>query len=101
MYLPGLAPLFAAIPVSFEAPNRPAFTTFDRPRRFPIDELDVVRLRVPVVTEEEREQVPAGTLGTVVAVWGQMEAFELEFDLPVIGTAIVKAADVIGPESAA
>ncbi len=34
---------------------------------------------------EDGETVPAGTVGTVVAVWGEAEAFDIEFDAPFTG----------------
>ena len=77
--------------MTYEAPNRPAFTTEARERRFAIDELDAVTLAVETRTEDG-ETVPAGTVGTVVAVWGQAEAFDIEFDAPFTGLVTV------GPE---
>ncbi|MGX9981608.1 hypothetical protein [Methylobacterium fujisawaense] len=70
----------------FPNPNRPTFTVTPHVRRFPIDELDAVTLDVDTRTSEG-ETVPAGTTGTVMAVWGQAEAFEVEFDEPFTGLA--------------
>ncbi|MDP4024859.1 hypothetical protein Q8W71_19700 [Methylobacterium sp. NEAU 140] len=36
---------------------------------------------------DDGEAVPAGTVGTVVAVWGEAEAFDIEFDAPFTGLA--------------
>lgn len=78
--------------LTYEAPNRPAFATPERERRFPIDELDAVTLATDARTEDG-ETVPAGTVGTVVAVWGEADAFDIEFDAPFTGLATV------GPEA--
>jgi hypothetical protein len=77
--------------MTYEAPNRPAFTTERRVRRFPIDELDAVTLAVETRTDDG-ETVPAGIVGTVVAVWGEAEAFDVEFDAPFTGLATIDRA---------
>ncbi|TGD97356.1 DUF4926 domain-containing protein [Methylobacterium nonmethylotrophicum] len=55
-----------------------------------IRELDAARLLVPVPDDEGRE-VPAGSVGTVVGVWNQGEAYEVEFVTPFAALAIVAA----------
>ncbi|MCJ2059640.1 DUF4926 domain-containing protein [Methylobacterium sp. J-048] len=70
--------------MTYEAPTRPAFTTHSPDRRFPIDTLDAVTLAADAQTDDG-ETVPAGTVGTVVAVWGEAEAFDIEFDAPFTG----------------
>ncbi|WP_246692903.1 hypothetical protein [Methylobacterium sp. WL64] len=72
----------------FPTPNKPTFTVTEHVRRFLIDELDAVTLDVATQTSDG-ETVPAGTTGTVMAVWGQAEAFEVEFDEPFTGLARV------------
>jgi hypothetical protein len=81
--------------MTYEAPNRPAFTTEVRGRRFPIDELDAVTLAVEIQTDDG-ETVPTGTKGTVVAVWGEAEAFDVEFDAPFTGLATVSREMICG-----
>ena len=63
-----------------------------RPPR-PIGELDVVTVLVPVQTDEG-EPIAAGTEGTVVAVWAEGTAFDIEFDEPVLGLATVSSGSV-------
>jgi hypothetical protein len=75
--------------MTYGAPNRPAFTTDGPPRRFAIDALDAVTLAVDAQTEDG-ETVPAGTVGTVVAVWGEAEAFDIEFDAPFTGLVTIE-----------
>ncbi|MEL6059264.1 MULTISPECIES: DUF4926 domain-containing protein [unclassified Methylobacterium] len=53
-------------------------------------ELSVVALLRDVVTDDG-VTVPAGTEGTIVGVWGGGEAYEVEFDEPVVGNATVQA----------
>ncbi|WP_267428450.1 DUF4926 domain-containing protein [Methylobacterium sp. GC_Met_2] len=53
-------------------------------------ELCVVALLREVVTDDGTT-VPAGAEGTVVGVWGDGEAYEIEFDEPVVGNATVQA----------
>ncbi len=57
--------------------------------RLPIGELDVVRILVPVQTDEG-ETIAAGTEGTVVAAWAGGAAFDIEFAEPVLGLATVR-----------
>lgn len=57
----------------------------------PVRELDRVALLADVVGDDE-VNVPAGSVGTVVAVWGQGAAFEVEFTRPVDALATVEAA---------
>lgn len=45
-------------------------------------ELDRVRTLVEVLGEDG-ESVPAGSTGTVVAIWGEGASFEVEFTRPV------------------
>ena len=52
-------------------------------------ELSVVTLLREVVTDDG-VTVPAGTEGTIVGVWGDGEAYEVEFDEPVVGNATVR-----------
>ena len=75
--------------MSFEPPIHATFSSEPHIRRFAIDEMDAITLAVDVHTISD-EHVPAGTVGTVVAVWGQAEAFEVEFDEPYTGTATVE-----------
>ena len=51
-------------------------------------ELSVVAMLREVRTDDGAP-VPAGTEGTVVAVYGDGAAYEVEFDEPVVGTAKV------------
>jgi hypothetical protein len=53
-------------------------------------ELSVVAVLRDVLTDDGAI-VPAGTEGTVVGVWGEGEAYEVEFDEPVVGNATVRA----------
>lgn len=52
-------------------------------------ELQVIRISKEVETEDG-EKVPSGTCGTIVGVWGQGEAYEVEFTDP-IGVATIRA----------
>ena len=54
-------------------------------------DLDLVRLRIALTTDEGHE-VPAGTRGTVVAVYGEGAAYEVEFTT---GLAMVSAIDLV------
>ena len=58
--------------------------------RSAIRELDAARLLVPVTDDEGRE-VPAGSVGTVVGVWNQGEAYEVELVAPFAALATVAA----------
>ena len=59
----------------------------------PLAELSVVALLREVVTDDGLT-VPAGAEGTVVGIWGDGEAYEIEFDEPVAGNATVRADDL-------
>lgn len=54
-------------------------------------DLDLVRIRCAVTTDDTVE-VPAGTRGVVVAIYGGGKAYEVEFST---GLAMVLAADLI------
>lgn len=56
----------------------------------PFAELSVVAVLCEVRTDEGAA-VPAGTEGTIVAVYAGGEAYEVEFDEPVLGIATVRA----------
>lgn len=75
--------------MSFQPTISGTFLVEAHVRRFAIDEMDAVTLAIDVRTADD-EVVPAGTVGTVVAVWGQAEAFEVEFDAPFTGLATVE-----------
>ncbi|MCJ2050986.1 DUF4926 domain-containing protein [Methylobacterium sp. J-070] len=53
-------------------------------------ELGVVVLLRDVVTDDG-VPIPAGTEGTIVGIWADGEAYEVEFDEPVAGNATVRA----------
>lgn len=53
-------------------------------------ELSVVVLLHDVVTYDGMT-VPAEAEGTIVGIWGDGEAYEVEFDEPVVGNATVRA----------
>lgn len=55
-------------------------------------DLDLVRLR-SAVTTDDGDEVPAGTRGTVVAVYAEGAAYEVEFTA---GLATVSGADLVG-----
>ncbi|MCJ2093134.1 DUF4926 domain-containing protein [Methylobacterium sp. J-072] len=57
----------------------------------PFEELAVVATLCEVSTDEGLA-VPAGTEGTIVAVYAHGEAYEVEFTAPVVGIATVRAA---------
>lgn len=52
-------------------------------------ELDRVRTLIDVVGEDG-EAVPAGSVGTVVAVWDAGAAFDVEFTRPIEGLAAIE-----------
>lgn len=52
-------------------------------------ELDRVRTLVEV-RGEDGESVPAGSTGTVVAIWGEGASFEVEFTRPVEALAAIE-----------
>lgn len=54
----------------------------DQRSALPFRELDRVQTLVATLGEEG-EDVPAGSTGTIVAVWGEGAAFEVEFTRPV------------------
>lgn len=52
-------------------------------------EHSVVALVIPIMTDDGLA-VPAGTRGTIVAVYGGGAAYEVEFVRPVVGNATVR-----------
>ncbi len=75
--------------MSFEPSHAPRYRIVASERRFPIDELDEVILSRDVV-DMDGQCVPAGSVGTVVGVWGEMAAFEVEFTQPFQALATVQ-----------
>ncbi|RVU21925.1 DUF4926 domain-containing protein [Methylobacterium oryzihabitans] len=69
-------------------PPHPVARDGDAPHR--IRELDRVELLAGVLGDEE-VAVPAGAVGTVVSVWAEGAAFEVEFTQPVDALATVDA----------
>lgn len=59
-----------------------------------IRELDTARLLVPV-TDDDGHEVPAGSVGTVVGVWNQGEAYEVEFVVPFQALATVEGGQIV------
>ena len=59
-----------------------------RPTQFP--ELSVVEVLRDVRTDDGLA-IPAGSRGTIVAIWGEGDAYEVEFSRPVVGLATVLA----------
>lgn len=57
-------------------------------------ELDDVRVTVAVTTWDG-DSIPAGTEGTVVAVWRDGLAYEVEFPEPMSALATVRAEDLV------
>ena len=53
-------------------------------------ELSVVQT-THVVETDEGETVPVGSCGTIVGIWGDGEAYEVEFSRPVAGLATMRA----------
>ncbi|MCJ2121279.1 DUF4926 domain-containing protein [Methylobacterium sp. J-077] len=53
-------------------------------------ELSVVAVLRDVQTDDG-DTIPAGTEGTIVGIWAGGEAYEVEFDEPVVGNATVRA----------
>ena len=51
-------------------------------RRPAFKELDDVALAAPVYVKVANRELPAGARGTVVGVWGDGDAFEVEFISP-------------------
>ena len=82
--------------MSFEPPHTPRYRTVASERRFPIDELDEVTLSRDVV-DMDGQRVPAGSVGTVVGVWGEMAAFEVEFTRPIQALATVRRESIRDP----
>jgi len=72
-----------------EASPRPVARDRNEPVR--VEELDRVELLADVVGDD-RVMVPAGSVGTVVAIWAGGAAFEVEFTWPVDALATVNAA---------
>ena len=66
--------------VSLTLDSRPAAS--GGPEGVAFRELDRVRTLVEILGEEG-EIVPAGSTGTVVAIWGEGASFEVEFTRPV------------------
>jgi hypothetical protein len=56
-------------------------------------ELSVVETLRALETDDSRS-VPAGSRGTIVAVYGHGEAYEVEFASPVVGNCTVQASDL-------
>ncbi|KQT60183.1 hypothetical protein ASG52_18895 [Methylobacterium sp. Leaf456] len=65
----------------------------DRPEAA-LRELDDVRVLIAVTTMDG-DAIAAGTEGTVVAVWGDGVAYEVEFPEPMGALATVAAGDVV------
>lgn len=59
-----------------------------------IRELDMARLLVPD-TDDDGHEVPAGSVGTVVGVWNQGEAYEVEFVVPFQALATVEGGQIV------
>ena len=60
--------------------NAPVLTChFDIPAQRAFADLDLVCVLGPVMTDEG-EEVPAGTRGTVVAIYADGAAYEIEFE---------------------
>lgn len=72
-----------------ETSPRPVTRDRDEPRR--IEELDRIELLTDVLADDA-VSVPAGSVGTVVAIWAGGAAFEVEFTRPVDALATVDAA---------
>ena len=72
--------------LSLVVDSRP--TTERAPADVAFRELDRVRTRADLVGEDG-ERVPAGSVGTVVAVWGGGAAFDVEFTRPVEALAAI------------
>lgn len=66
----------------------------------PIRELDRVRL-LATVMGDDNIKVPMGSTGTVVAIYSQGEAYEVEFSQPVDTLATVESRQVLLVERAA
>jgi hypothetical protein len=75
--------------MSFEPSHAPRYRIVASERRSLIDELDEVVLSRDVV-DMDGQCVPAGSVGTVVGVWGEMAAFEVEFAQPFQALATVQ-----------
>ena len=58
------------------------------PQPAPLAELSVVEILRDVETDDG-VTVPAGSRGTIVAIWADGEAYEVEFARPVVGLATV------------
>lgn len=71
-----------------ETSPRPVARDRDEPHR--IQELDRVKLLADVLGDD-MVTVPAGSIGTVVAIWSGGAAFEVEFTRPVDALATVEA----------
>lgn len=72
--------------------NAPVFIyPFETVEPAPFADLDIVRVR-RAVTTDEGEDVPAGTRGTVVAVYAGGPAYEIEFEA---GLATIDSAELV------
>lgn len=60
----------------------------------PLRDLDDARVLASVVTMDG-DMIPVGAAGTVVAVWGAGEAYEVEFPEPPGALATVEAAQLV------
>ncbi|RVU18805.1 DUF4926 domain-containing protein [Methylobacterium oryzihabitans] len=78
----------------------PYFRITEEVRRLPLDELDVVAVGPGVVDEDEGREIPAGSVGTIVAVYGEGEAFCVEFEEPFHALATVGRDKIIRVEAA-
>jgi hypothetical protein len=63
--------------------------------RADVRELDLVTLGVPVRADGEH-CIPAGSTGTVVGIWGEGRAYEVEFTEPVPALATVEPHQISG-----
>ncbi|WP_298957926.1 DUF4926 domain-containing protein [uncultured Methylobacterium sp.] len=79
---------------------RPYFRIAEGARRLPLDELDVVAVGPGVVDEDEGRGIPAGSVGTIVAVYGEGEAFCVEFEEPFHALATVGRDQIVRVEAA-
>ena len=77
--------------LTFVTEASPRFATRDRNAPARIEELDRVELLADVLGDDQ-VTVPAGSVGTVVAIWAGGAAFEVEFTRPVDALATVDAA---------
>ncbi|MCF4124007.1 DUF4926 domain-containing protein [Methylobacterium sp. SyP6R] len=76
--------------LTFVTETSPRLATRDRGEPSRIEELDRVELLADVLGDDQ-VTVPAGSIGTVVAIWAGGAAFEVEFTRPVDALATVDA----------